>query len=393
MTASSAERLSSPRLARTAAALALAAMALPAQQDPLDPLGQDPQATQQPQGVEPIGGQVPSLDAIPGQEPVDPDGLSSTWMRPDAFQGFPVFPPDLGGYGRYPSAPTGFGAPPDQVGSLPPPALPVAPDWPAWIQRKQPGDLPYDAGTAVLVRQSDRVWLRQAGDDAFVPLYHFDTARGLLAGSDVEVRRTGEFLLLLHGGTRFASNGASDLQLVALGESEAHVAVRYLTRIELTVHLRGLRCDLPDGSWLRIEPIPEGADGAAAGAVQLVIERASEPGQYRGRATIFNAGDRPVVWNTPFGARELAPGFRVTLFLDPPAHALPRDLQLDAVEATADGARRRFRATGTGAVTWSGARFALPPAAELELDPLLGDPFAAQRPEPAPAAPTEDAPK
>ncbi len=375
------------------AALALAGAALPAQV-PVDP--QRPQQPVSPTGQDPTTAPVapPGLGDPFQQDPSDPDNLASRWYRPESFQGFPVFPPSLGGYGQYPPPPPGFAQPPEVGAEVPPPPLVAqAPNWPAWVLQKRPAELPYDVGTAVLVRHSDRVWLRAAGDDAFVPLYHWDTTRPLQVGADVRVQHTGCFQLLLYGGSRTLSLGPAELSIVELTEVGAKVAVRAFTRLEIDVYERGLSLQLPDGSELLVDPLPtDAAATASTGTARLFLDRAIEPGRYAGRATIFNAGDRPVRWKTALGEQQLDPGFRLTMFLAPPAAPMPAGLVEDGVSASADGARRSWTATADGSVSWSGARFRLQPGATLSIDPLLGDPFAVPPPAPNPATPAPTSP-
>ncbi len=384
-------------------------------------------AQQQPDGGQPQGipGQapaantpgrdlrLPTLEDLVGPDAIDPDGLSSTWMPPQGFQGFPVFPSQLQGYGIYPPPP-GFAQPPGITDEQPPTLPASAPDWPTWIKQKRLADLPYDPANAVLVRQSDRVWLRVPGDDAFVPLYHYDTTRPLTVGCDVRVVHTGDFLLHFFGGARMASTGPTELHVEALDEQGVRLAVPVLTRLELVVYERRVTLVLPDGSELIVDPPVTEAPTAAAplptdptadpkdladtpagllagtrrqGAALLLIERAIEPGRFSGRARIFNSGSRPVRWHTPFGDRQLDPGHRVALFLSPPAVPLSADLVEDGVQVQADGPRRAWSATHSGGVTWSGAHFTLAPGQTLSIDPMLGDPFAAK------AAPDEPATK
>jgi hypothetical protein len=308
----------------------------------------------------------------------DPFRLESVWMVPglDIPQGFPVFPPNLSGYGGYPPAPPGLLLGPN---IRPMPLLPLPPsppDWPAWIKAKLPPDLPYDQGLAVLVRHSDRVWFRLPDDDAFEPLYHWDTTRGLPAGSAVRVPQTGAFLLLLHGGGLVRSFGACELRIEQLGEAAPTLALDRFTRFRLTTIERSISCRLPDGSRLEIEAPPPGA--VTPGTADVVLETVDEPAWYGGRATIFNAGDRPVSWQAPIGTIAIDPGRRVTVFLVPAAERLeplPSELSAKGVETEAVGPVRRFRGGEAGSVSWSGARFELPAGAVLELDPLLGDVF------------------
>lgn len=319
---------------------------------------------------------APSLNDVPGQPPASFNNLFPTWARPEAFQGFPVFPPSLGNYWTYPTGPGGSMQLPDAGGQLPPPGPAVAPDWPTWIKSKRPASFPYEPTVAVVVRQADRVWWRPDADEPFVPLYHYDNARALGAGSELEVRHSGEFLLLLHGGTRISSFGTSKLGLQALSETEANVIVSDLTWMEVRAYSRGIRIAMPDGSDVFVDPPKDVAEGGTGiGDAGIRIERSIEPGRYTGRATIFNFGNRMIRWVHPLGEVPLQPGCRVTVFLDPCEGAVGDSLVETGVAALADGGKRVWQAQEDGRVSWSGARFELPRGAQLTLDPILGDPF------------------
>jgi hypothetical protein len=319
---------------------------------------------------------APTLNDVPGQPPTSFNNLFPTWTRPEAFQGFPVFPPSLGSYMTYPAGPGGTMQLPDAGGQLPPPEPPLAPDWPTWIKAKRPGSLPYEPTVAVVVRQADRVWWRPDADEAFVPLYHYDNARALSAGSELEVRHSGEFLLLLHGGTRISSFGTAKVGIQALSEKDAALALADFSWVQVRASARALRLALPDGSDLFIdEPKDVAQGGTGMGPAGVRIERRIEPGRYSGRATIFNFGSRMVRWVHPLGEVTLQPGCRVTMFLDPCDGAIGEPLVETNVAALADGGKRVWQAPEDGKVTWSGARFELPRGAQLVLDPLLGDPF------------------
>ncbi len=317
---------------------------------------------------------VPTLDDVPGQPRTSPNSLFPTWTRPEAFQGFAIFPPSLGAYGIYPPGPGG--QLPSAGGQLPPPAPPAAPDWPAWIKSKRPVPLPYEPSVAVVVRQSDRVWWRPNADEPFVPLYHHDNARALESGAELEVRTTGEFLLMLYGGTRISSFGTAKLRLDELAEQSAVASVAEFSSFDIRVAKRGFACALPDGSRLVFDPpaAPE-AGGVGVGEAGVRVCREIEPGRYVGRATIFNFGSRAVRWLTPLGEVALLPGYRVTMLLTPAQNALAANLTETNAAALADGPRRVWSATEDGSVTWSGARFELPTGSRLVLDPILGDPF------------------
>lgn len=319
---------------------------------------------------------APSLNDVPGQPATSFNNLFPTWTRPEAFQGFPVFPPSLGNYMTYPMGPGGTMQLPDAGGQLPPPAPPGAPDWPSWIKSKRPASFPYEPTVAVVVRQSDRVWWRPDADEPFVPLYHYDNARALAAGAELEVRHSGEFLLMLHGGTRVSSFGTAKLGIQALSETEAALLLSDFTWLKVQASSRALRIALPDGSDVMLDAPAEGAQGGTGiGDAGVRIERRIEPGRYSGRATIFNFGSRLVRWSTPLGEVQIQPGCRVTMFLDPCEAAVGDALVETSVAALADGSKRVWQAQEDGKVTWSGARFELPRGAQLVLDPMLGDPF------------------
>jgi len=352
--------------------------------------GQGTQGTQQPAAIpslqpgmpplspwDPRSVRAATLDEVPGQPRFDPSNLFPTWVRPEAFQGFPVFPPSLGNYGAYPTGPGGGMQLPLGASQLPPPAPPATPDWPAWIQSRRPVSLPYEPNVAVVVRQADRVWWRSGIDEPFVPLYHHDNARALTAGAELQVRNTGEFLLMLHGGTRISSFGTASVRLDQLSDTAAVFALTEFTWAQLHAASRGFECSLPDGSRLVCDPpLDPQAAGPGIGDAGVRIERVIEPGRYSGRATIFNFGDRMVRWVTPLAEIKLMPGYRVTMLLAPTGGgALPGSLTEDRAAALADGEKRVWQAEEDGSVAWSGAQFRMPRGARLVIDPLLGDPF------------------
>jgi len=332
-------------------------------------------------------------------EPIeDQFRLRRQWQqRPDAFQGFPVFPQNLSQYGVYPPPP-GWGQPPSFSGLGPialPHVSPTAPDWPAWIKGKTGAPLPYEIGRVVLVRQSDRVWFRTKGEDAFVPLYHWDFVRSLAPGDEVKVDSAGEFMLQFHGGALIDAIGPSAIAIDALDEKEARCTVRGFTHLRFTALARPLVLALPDGSTIATQapeaPVsPSEVRAIAALPSELLLERVDEPGRYRGRATMFNSGSVAARWQTAFGEVLLEPGRRITFFLTPPVVPLSAALVEDKVRAEAEGPVRRWNAVEPASVTWSGARFQLPAGSALQIDPMLGDPFAA--PPPTPTKPAAAAP-
>jgi hypothetical protein len=349
--------------------------------------GQTPQQPQQPPQV-----QQPAWPMPQPRSPFDPVWQQNQPVLP--FQGFPLFPSNLGAFGQYPVAQAR--RPGDPLPRALPRLLDEAPSWPSWIRAKGKAELPYEAGLALLVRNADRVWFQVPGEDAAVPLYFHDKLRVVPAGTRIEVRQAGEFELLLHGGSRVTAQGPTDLVVTELGEQRVALVFAVCTRLRLSVFGSEHAFGLPDGSTLIVPADPErgGAPAAPApppiaallgpagaddgsGAAVLVIDRASEPASLGGRATIFNGGTRAVAWRHAFGESRIEPGHRVTLFLQPPAAPLGGALVARDVEVAAtQGSGAVLCRSRGGEVTWSGARFKLPPDATLRLDPMLGRPFA-----------------
>jgi hypothetical protein len=306
------------------------------------------------------------------------EGQRSIWTdRVNApLQGFPTFPSSLGGYGGFPPPP-GLLTPPALGENLPAPipVQPQPPDWPSWVRLRTSAPLPYQPDRALLVRSSDRVWFRTPSEDAFVPLYFFDTARTLEPGSEVRVQKSGEFLLHLYDGGTVISLGPAELKLGRLEESQVGLEFARFTNLLLRCGACAHEFALPDGSLLQVPQVAPETGNAA----ELRLGRLDEPGWISGRAYIYNSGSVEVTWQTPFGDVALKPGEEVRFFLDPPRSPLPAGLRTDTVTERVDR-RLRCQAQREGQVTWSGVRFRLPAGAVLELDPLLGRPFAQQPP-------------
>ncbi|HZN41023.1 MAG TPA: hypothetical protein VFD82_19610 [Planctomycetota bacterium] len=321
------------------------------------------------------------------------EALTPVWVdlpQGQPFQGFPVFPQGLTGYGAYPRP----GTLPDlshlremqlaikerRVALQPTvqplaPAEPEPPGWPRWVRLKDKEPLPYAENLALLVRHGDRVWWRGVDEDAFVPLYFHDKFATLGVGAQVEVRQAGEFELLLHNSTRIVSQGPVALRLAAMDQNTVNVELHSLTRVRLRVSQRDNTFVLPDGSKIRITP--PAATAEEMGPALLILLRADEPGWLGGRASIFNAGQRPVLYESALGESTLEPGHRVTFFLQPPPHPIPASVVAEGITLEADGRALRGTAAAEAHVSWCGARFALEASTPVRLDPLQGQPFAA----------------
>lgn len=302
----------------------------------------------------------------------------STFNRlppPAPWLGFPVQEASITDFGAYPLGAGEAGAKPIML--RPPPLAPDQPeDWPTWLATKSKPSLPYQPDRCVLLRHSDRVWFRADPEEPFVPLYFWDKTRSLTAGAAVQVRQSGEFELMLHGGGRIVALGPTGLELRQMDDEAVQIEAKQFTHLRLFVRGRRHEFLLPDGS--RVE-VPAGPGGEGEEMAQLVLIRADEPGWIAGRATMFNAGSRPVTWHSHGGDVQLEPSRRVTFFLTPPNQVVPMAL----VPTLADVERRgavvvcRPQEPRGSTVTWSGARFELPTGTTLSLDPLLGTPFRA----------------
>ena len=340
------------------------------------------------------GATPPTMRSNPMRPPTSPrllEGLTPVWVDlppGQPFQGFPVFPQGLSGYGAYPRP----GVLPDLSRmrelqqeirdrrlSDPAPALvpaePEPPGWPRWARLKDKEPLPYAENLALLVRHTDRVWWRGVDEDAFVPLYFYEKFTTLGVGSQVEVRQAGEFELLLHNSTRIISKGPIALRLAAMDQTTVVVELQALTWTRLRVTQRDHTFVLPDGSKIRITPAAAGAE--PMGPALLFLLRADEPGWVGGRASIFNAGQRPVLYQNAFGETTLEPGQRTTFFLHPPQQPIPAAVAAEGITLEADGRALRGRAAGPAHVSWCGARFSMEANTTLRIDPLQGQPFAA----------------
>lgn len=349
---------------------------LPFQPRPLPPGG--PQQGAPGQAQQPMPGQNPLLPLMQtGQDPRNQqqqpqNPLDRPFVQPQAppGMGFPDFPPSLR-WGGYP-VPTGFLQPPQfPPGTLPPPLLPQAPDWPSWIRHKARYELPYEPDHAVVVRMAERVWYRTPDEPAFVPLYHFDKIRPLPGGSEVQIRQRGEFLLLLHEGSRVYSHGVTTMKLAQLDEKLLRMELQAFTSLELLVRERACELALPDGTTL---VVPAGKELEGPAYFRL---RRDET-----RASLFNGGHRTAVLRTALGEQPFEPARRTFLLMVPPEPAIAQTLSHPGVEVLRQDARLDCKGGPDGQVIWSGARIALPAGSTLRIDALQGQPFA---PPPVPA--------
>lgn len=262
-----------------------------------------------------------------------------------------------------------------------------APDWPRWVRDRNAMPFPFVPEQALLVRHTDRVWVRGPQEDAMVPMYHHDRVRSVVPGTAVEVRHSGEFELMLHLGGQIMSQGPVALQIEQLTPELVSLRFAQLTKLRLQVTGREHHLQLPDGSTVVIPADSAAADpeAPAQGQAQLQFDRLEEPTRTAGRIALWNSGLRTVQWRHAFGEVSIAHGQRVFLLVQAAEPAIGTRLAAQNVQWQRDGKLLRGTSSGLGEVSWSGARFQLPAGASVQLDPLQGDPFAV--PATAPAEP------
>jgi hypothetical protein len=336
----------------------------------------------------------PDLDPAPQQqqpqgqqgEPAPRDGFTPQWApqpRAVPFNGFPTaFPKGLGAFGSYPlqSGAGGIGSLLGSgAGALPVFALPSEepPGWPRWLRVNDAPELPYVPEQALLLRQAERVWWKSPSEDAFIPLYFHDKLRSVVVGTEILVHQTGEFELLLHGGGKVNSLGPTHVRVQAMDEKQVDLQFSTLTKLRVQLSGREYALHLPDESVLTVpaDVPPATPDEAPEGPAILVISRADEPGEFHGRATIFNGGQRTVRWHHAFGECSIEPGQRAQFFLQPVATPIGAPLVTEQSNESTQGAKRSYVGIAAGTVRWCGASFAVTAGARVELDPLQGTPF------------------
>ncbi len=345
------------------AALALFAhAALVAQTQTQDPQGTVPRTTMWPGYFGPTNGMVSNdVDAANRRT----FGAPNAGISP--FTGFPTFPSGVSPSAAFQPPPNWNTAP--TVKSMPPSQVPAAPDWPTWLRVREQRTLPYEPSVAVLVRQQDRVWFRAPDEQAFVPLYFFDKIREIRSGTEIQVRQSGEFGMLLHGGSRLVALGAVDLRVAELTDTLVAVELRSFTELRLRCIEREHRFTLPDGSVLVVPP-----QAADASGVDLQLQRIDVPEPSMGRATVTHESGRAVSLVLPHGTVELVQGTRSTVFFAASPGFVQTAMASQGVAEERSGTARRFRAGAAGGVVrFSGSSFQLPGGATLVVDPLLGD--------------------
>lgn len=271
-------------------------------------------------------------------------------------QGLPVlFPPDWGAY------PGGlFPMPFRAEGSVTPiaPAEPRSPNhWPRWLPGHEGEGFTPDL--AILAQTTDYVWVREPEEPVFVPLAYWDRFRVVKAGTAIEVRSGGQFLMRFHRGASLRVAGRTKLDLLTLDEEGAEIAFTDLAHVVATASERPLR--------MRI---------GSAGTVEVLSSRVSLHRE-RGMVHVENLGPGALVLRARDQETPVPAGTKAILLPELPAEAPPGELQLEGDLATSrDGRVLRAEAgSRDGSLSWSGARFRLPAGAVLRLDPLAGSEF------------------
>lgn len=347
------------------AVLALGGSVLAQSQQPQ----QSGQGGGQQQGTQPYQGVPMSPDEF--EQATRRDPLDPIWGRPlqqPQFAGFPTFAQGL--FGGYPR-PTEGAAP--AIPRLP--ILPPASGWPSWVRASTKEPLPNAPELALLVRHSDRVWRRERGDEPFTPLFYFEKMDGLVDGSEISVRQTGEFELIFYESGRLMSSGPAELRLGEMNEARVVVDIRRLTNLRFEGVGREHELRLPDGSVVIVPADP--TEGPVPGRAILTFSPVTAPGVPVSRYALFHGGDRPVRVRTAGGEYVLEQGHRIELMVAPPKEGVrSAELAADGVLPVRRGAQVEVEGAAGGSVRWLGATFQVGAGSKLRLSPLQGDALA-----------------
>lgn len=275
--------------------------------------------------------------------------------------GFPLYTRSTTGFGAYPTGPDGGETGPMRT-PLPRLREPGDPDWPSWIDiaAERRGLPPISPLRAVLVQSSDRVWYRERGEAAYVPLAFHDRFRIIEPAASALVRDQGEFILLLHDAATLRSLGPCELDIVDLTPELAEVSLSRVSLAWVVARARKLRVRMPDGSEL----------DASVGAYRVQ--------QVENRIEIENRGRTPLQWRGHGLELELPPVHALRLFVEPPSRErVPAALVTSGdIEVRREGRALIARGgSNGGSVSWAGVRVQLAAGEEARFDPLAGTTF------------------
>jgi hypothetical protein len=288
---------------------------------------------------------------------VHPRARSGEAQNP-AFQPFPVLTPP--GFGAYPG---GQLAVPFRDPGLAVPALPSRPrssnSWPTWLPGSAEGEGGFTAGVAIVIQNTDYVWLRGPDQDVYEPLAMWDRFRVVPAGTGIDVRGGGQFALAFQRGSVVRVIGRCRLLLERLDEEVSTIGFEEIGRAVIVAGERPVRVRL-----------------GRAGTVEVLSSRLSLQSQ-GGLCVAQNLGPGEAWFEVGGSRSELPKGYRVTLMPGLAADGPAAELAL-AADLTTRRDGRTFAAVGGaagGQVDWSGARFGVPDGATLRIDPLGGTAF------------------
>ncbi len=276
--------------------------------------------------------------------------------RARRFRGFPTLAPQS--FGSYPGGRLPLPFETGSVGAAPVPMQPRSENaWPGWLDADGEG---FTTSVAILVQNSDYVWVREEEDTAYTPLAPHDRYRVIRAGTEVDVRGGGHYQLALHGGAAMRVLGRSHLTVSTLDEATTELRFDSLSHLFAFTRERPVRVRLADSV-----------------VVEMSNARVSFERQLDGSIACSNETRGNVVVEVHGQRTELATGRRVLLLPASGEKLVPGELAFEgAVRLARDG--RVLRAVGSergGSVSWGGARFRVGGGGVLRIDPLSGKDF------------------
>lgn len=287
-------------------------------------------------------------------------GMPSLESQGADVRGFPMLtgPQGLGKYPRFPGYAEGQSVQKDAlippVGALRPSGL-----WPAWLTPGQ--DKPAQTDSAILVRNSDRVWYRAADEAVFIPLPYFDKIRSMSAGAGVQVRtESGGFNVILHDGATLRTEGRTTLETRILSDAVAEFEVIEVRAAWVACRTRLVRLWLPDNSAIEAQ------------RTNVWLAREGE------RVVVRNYGPEVVRIRSPLGDRDLARNQEVRILASPIPEFRPALSLATKGTIAVRGEGRRLRIEGGpdgGVLDWLGARVQISSGRSGVLDAMAGSNF------------------